>query len=57
MGQAYFPNYENGTPKSTYDLLSFITGLLQDSYKFPINSYKSPIKTLLDYYQEIAGLP
>ena len=40
----YLPNYEDGTPKRLYDLLSFITGLLQDCYKFPIISY-----------QEIAG--
>ena len=39
-------NYEDGTPKTLYDSLSFITGLLQDSYKSPINSYKSPIKRL-----------
>ena len=38
-----------------YDLLSFITGLLQDSYKFSI-IYKSPIKRLEDSYQEIARL-
>ena len=45
MGETYLFNYEDGTPKSLYDSLSFITGLLQDSYKFPIISY-----------QEIAGL-
>ena len=33
-----------------------ITGLLQDSYKFPIISYKSPIKRLQDFYHQIAGL-
>ena len=37
MGEAYLFNCENGTPKSIYDLLSFITGLLQDYYKSPIN--------------------
>ena len=56
MGKAYLPNYEDGTHKSLYDSLSFITGLLLDSYKFPIISYKSPIKRLQDSYQEIAGL-
>ena len=56
MGKTYLPDYEDGTPKSLYDSLSFITGLLQDSYKFPIISYKSPIKRLQDSYQEIAGL-
>ena len=33
-GKTYLSNYEDGTPKSLYDSLSFITGLLQDSYKF-----------------------
>ena len=56
MGEAYLSNYDDGTPKSLYDLLSLITGLLQDSYKFPIISYKSTIKRLQDSYQEIAGL-
>ena len=56
MGETYLPNYEDGTPKSLYDSLSFITGLLLDSYESPINSYKSPIKRLQDSYQEIAGL-
>ena len=28
MGKTYLFNYENGTPKSLYDSLSFITGLL-----------------------------
>ena len=27
-GKTYLFNYEDGTPKSLYDLLSFITGLL-----------------------------
>ena len=27
-GKTYLPNYEDGTPKSLYDLLSFITRLL-----------------------------
>ena len=39
-----------------YDSLSFITGLLQDSYKFPMISYKSPIKRIQDSYQEITAL-
>ena len=56
MGKTFLPNYEDGTPKSLYDSLSFITGLLQDFYKFPIISYKSPIKRLQDSYQEIVGL-
>ena len=46
-GKAYLPNYEDGTPKSLYDSLSLVTGLLQDSYKFPINllsrDYRTPI--------------
>ena len=29
----YLFNYENGTPKSLYDSLSLVTGLLQDSYQ------------------------
>ena len=33
QGEAYLFNYEDGTPKSLCDLLSFITGLLQDSYQ------------------------
>ena len=45
------PNYEDGTPKRLYDSLSFITGLLQDSYEFPVISYKSPIKRLQDSYK------
>ena len=53
MGETYLPNYEDGTPKSLYDLLSFITGLLQDSYKFPIIFYKSPIKRLQDSYKSL----
>ena len=48
MGETYLPDYEDGTPKSLYDSLSFMTGLLQDSYKFPINlllrDYRTPIK-------------
>ena len=53
MGKTYLFNYEDGTPKSLYDSLSFITGLLQDSYKFPIISYKSPIKKLQDSFQSL----
>ena len=33
MGETYLPNYEDGTPKSLYDSLSLVTGLLQDSYQ------------------------
>ena len=33
MGKTYLFNDEDGTPKSLYDLLSFITGL----FKTPIN--------------------
>ena len=48
MGEAYLFNYEDGTPKSLPGSLSFITGLLQDSYKSPINllsrDYSTPIK-------------
>ena len=51
MGKTYLFNYEDGTPKSLYDSLSFITGLLQDSYESPINFYKSPIKRLQDSYK------
>ena len=53
MGKAYLPNYEDGTPKSLYDSLSFVAGLLQDSYKFPINWN---LKRLQDSYQEILRL-
>ena len=49
LEEAYLFNYEDGTPKSLYDLLSLITGLLQDSYK-------SPFKRLQDSCQEITGL-
>ena len=67
MGKTYLFNYEDGTPKSLYDSLSLITGLLQDSYKFPIISFqeitgllsrdhKAPIKRLQDSYQEITRL-
>ena len=62
--KAYLFNYEDGTPKSLYDSLrslqdpaswSFITGLLQDCYKFPINflsrDYRTPIKRLQDSYK------
>ena len=52
MGKTYLPNYEDGTSKRLYDPLSFITGLLQDFYKFPTISYKSPIKRLQDSYQD-----
>ena len=55
MGKIYLFNYEDGTPKSLYDSLSLITGLLQDSYKFPINllsrDYRTPIKRLQDSYK------
>ena len=46
MGKTHLFNYENGTPKSLYDSLSFITGLLEDFYRFPINFLQSPIKRL-----------
>ena len=49
MGEAYFFNYEDGTPKSLYDSLSAITGLLQDSYQ-------EIIRLLQISYQEIMGL-
>ena len=53
-------NYEDGTPKSLYDLLSLVTGLLQDSYKSPLNllsrDFKTPIKRFQDSYQEISRL-
>ena len=49
-GETYLPTYEDGTPKSLYDSLSFITGLLQDSYESPINlqsrDYRTPINFL-----------
>ena len=51
MGKTYLPNCEDGTPKSLYDSLSYITGLLQDSYKFPIITYKSPINLLSRDYR------
>ena len=51
MGKTYLPNYEDRTPKILYDSLSFITGLLQDSYESLINSYKFPIKRIQDSYQ------
>ena len=62
MGKTYLPNYEDETPKNLYDSLSFITGLLYDSYKFPIISYqeitgllsrdcRTPIKRLQDSYK------
>ena len=44
-------NYEDGTPKSLYDSLSFITGVLQDSYKFPIISYQEIIRLLSRDYK------
>ena len=60
MGETYLFNYENGTPKSLYYLLSFLTGLLQDSYKSPTRlltrDYRTPIKRLQDSYQQITGL-
>ena len=52
MRKTYLFNYEDGTPKSLYDLWRFITGLLQDLSR----DHKTPIKRLQDSYQEIAGL-
>ena len=50
MGKTYLFSYEDGTPKSLYDSLSFITGLLQDPYESPIDllsrDYKTPINLL-----------
>ena len=50
MGEAYLFNYEDGTPKSLYDSLSAITGLLQDSYQEIIGllsrDYRTPIRLL-----------
>ena len=47
MGEAYLFNYEDGTPKSLQNLLSFITRLLQDSYEEIIGllsrDHKTPI--------------
>ena len=48
--QTYLFNYENGTPKSLYDSLSFITGPLEDSYKFPIISYQEILRLLSRNY-------
>ena len=47
MGEAYFFNYEDGTPKSLYDSLSFITGLLQDSYQEITGLLSRDYKTLI----------
>ena len=50
MGKTYLFNYEKGKAQEPIRFVdSFITGLIQDSYK-------SPIKRLQDSYQEIAGL-
>ena len=61
MGEAYLFNYEDGTPKSLRNLLSFITGLLQDSNQEIIRllsrDYRTPIKRLQDSYQEIYRTP
>ena len=50
MGKTYLFNYENETPKSLCDLLTLITGLLQDSYQeitgLLSRGYKTPIKRL-----------
>ena len=37
MRKTHLPNYKDGTPKSLYDSLSFITVLLEDFYRFSIN--------------------
>ena len=46
MGKTYLFNYEDGTPKSLYDLLSLVTGLLQDSYHEITDSYQEIIRLL-----------
>ena len=61
MGETYLFNNEDETPKSLPGLLSFITGLLQDSYHKIIgllyDSYKSPINLLSrDYMTPIKRL-
>ena len=60
MGEAYLFNYEDGTPKSLPGSLSFITGLLEDSYQEIIGllsrDHKTPIKRLQHSCQEITRL-
>ena len=60
MGKTYLSNYEDGTPKSLYDSLSFITGLLKDSYQEIIRllsrDYRTPIKSSLDSYESPINL-
>ena len=50
MGETYLSNYEDGTPKSLYDSLSFIKGLLQDFYQeitgLLSRDHKTPINRL-----------
>ena len=50
MRKTYLFNSENGTPKSLYDSLSLITGLLQDSYQeitgLLSRDHKTPINKL-----------
>ena len=54
-GKTYLFNYEDGTPKSLYDSLSLVTGLLQDSYQeitgFLSRDCRTPIKRLQDSYK------
>ena len=47
MEETYLPNYEDRTPKSLYDLLSLVTGLLQDSYQEIIRLLSRDHKTLI----------
>ena len=47
MGEAYLFNYEDRTPKSLPGSLSFITGLLQDSYQEIIRLLSRDYRTLI----------
>ena len=51
MEKTYLFNYEDGTPIGLYDSLSLVTGLLQDSYKFPIITYQEIIRLLSRDYK------
>ena len=48
MGASYLFNYEDGTPKSLYYSLSFIIGLLQDSYQEIIRLLSRDHKTSMN---------
>ena len=48
MGKTYLFNYEDGTPKSLYDSLSAITGLLQDSYQEITGLLSRDYRTLIN---------